>query len=88
MTWEFQRFSPDRFRPLSQKLEPIEILAVRDQDGGGRPGGGWGPKNGPEGRNFKSAKNCTGITLSGIFWRGGAKPTHIYLYRVDFWPST
>ena len=67
VTWEFQRFSPDRFRPLSQKLEPIEILAVRDQDGGGRPGGGWGPKNGPEGRNFKSAKNCTGITLSGIF---------------------
>ena len=31
VTWEFQRFSPDRFRPLSQKLEPIEILAVGDQ---------------------------------------------------------
>ena len=67
VTCGFQRFFPGQFNPLSQKLEPIEILAVRDQDGGGRPGGGWGPKNGPEGRNFKSAKNCTGITLSGIF---------------------
>ena len=26
VTWEFQRFFPDQFRPLSQKLEPIEVL--------------------------------------------------------------
>ena len=62
MTCEFQRFFLDQFSPLSQKLEPIEILAVRDQDGGGDPGGAWGPKNGPYGQNFKSPKNRAGIS--------------------------
>ena len=67
VTCGFQRFFPGQFNPLSQKLEPIEILGVHDEDGGGDHGAAGGPKNGPYGQNFKSPKNRAGISLSAIF---------------------
>ena len=54
LSWESQRFFPDQFRPLSQKLWPIEIsnFGVSERNVPG-PGAQGGPK-GPDDQNFKS----------------------------------
>ena len=82
VTCEFQRFFLDQFNPLSQKLEPVEILTVSVEEVGAQEVAG-DPKNGPEGQNFISPKIHAGISLSGIFLRGRIMPAHICPYQVD-----